>query len=38
MGGIVNTLALNAEGVLFAGADNGNMSLFDYKTGPSALI
>ena len=33
MNAIVNTLALNADGVLFAGADNGNMSLYDYKTG-----
>ena len=33
MNSIVNTLALNADGVLFAGADNGNMSLYDYKTG-----
>ncbi|CAE7145906.1 unnamed protein product [Rhizoctonia solani] len=30
---IVNTLSVNAEGVLFSGADNGTITLWDYKTG-----
>ena len=31
--GIVNTLSCNADGVLFSGADDGSMQLFDYATG-----
>ncbi|QRV95768.1 pre-mRNA-splicing factor PRP46 [Ceratobasidium sp. AG-Ba] len=30
---IINTLSVNAEGVLFSGGDNGTMSWWDYKTG-----
>lgn len=30
---IVNTLAINDDNVLFSGADNGSMHLWDYKTG-----
>lgn len=30
---IVNTLALNSDGVLFSGADNGSMRFWDWKTG-----
>ncbi|CAE6427603.1 unnamed protein product, partial [Rhizoctonia solani] len=30
---IVNTLSVNAEGVLFSGGDNGTISLWDYKSG-----
>ena len=30
---IINTLALNADGVLFSGADNGSMRMWDYHTG-----
>jgi pleiotropic regulator 1 len=30
---IVNTLALNDDKVLFSGADNGSMTMWDYKTG-----
>ncbi|KAJ7809704.1 WD40-repeat-containing domain protein [Mycena olivaceomarginata] len=32
---IVNTLAVNAEGVFFSGADNGSITLWDYNTGTS---
>lgn len=31
--GIVNTLSVNSDGVLFSGADDGSMRFFDYKTG-----
>ncbi|ELU38184.1 pre-mRNA-splicing factor PRP46 [Rhizoctonia solani AG-1 IA] len=30
---IINTLSVNAEGVLFSGGDNGTITLWDYKTG-----
>ncbi|KAB5593572.1 hypothetical protein CTheo_2961 [Ceratobasidium theobromae] len=30
---IVNTLSVNAEGVLFSGGDNGTITFWDYKTG-----
>ena len=30
---IVNTMALNDDGVLFSGADNGTMKMWDYNTG-----
>ncbi|TIC04907.1 WD40 repeat-like protein [Wallemia mellicola] len=30
---VINSLSLNADGVLFSGADNGSMSFWDYKTG-----
>lgn len=30
---IINTLSLNNEGVLFSGADNGTLTMWDYKTG-----
>ncbi|PWN44583.1 WD40 repeat-like protein [Ceraceosorus guamensis] len=30
---IVNTLSVNADGVLFAGSDNGALRFFDYATG-----
>jgi len=30
---IINTLSLNSEGVLFSGADNGTLTMWDYKTG-----
>ncbi|KAK6908475.1 pre-mRNA-splicing factor PRP46 [Kwoniella mangroviensis CBS 8507] len=30
---IINTLSLNTEGVMFSGADNGSLTLWDYKTG-----
>jgi pleiotropic regulator 1 len=30
---IINTLAVNEEGVMFSGADNGTITLWDYKTG-----
>ncbi|KAH7102449.1 WD40 repeat-like protein [Auriculariales sp. MPI-PUGE-AT-0066] len=30
---IINTLSVNAEGVLFSGGDNGSISLWDYDTG-----
>lgn len=30
---IVNTLSVNQDGVMFAGADNGAMGFFDWKTG-----
>ncbi|KAA8910755.1 WD40-repeat-containing domain protein [Sphaerosporella brunnea] len=32
-GGIVNTLAVNEDDVLFSGADNGEMCFFDWKSG-----
>ncbi|KAJ7695937.1 WD40-repeat-containing domain protein [Mycena rosella] len=32
---ILNMLSLNAEGILFSGADNGSLSLWDYNTGMS---
>ncbi|KAJ7186982.1 WD40-repeat-containing domain protein [Mycena filopes] len=32
---IVNTLAVNAEGVFFSGADNGSLAFWDYNTGTS---
>ncbi|WFD35126.1 hexokinase [Malassezia cuniculi] len=31
--GIVNTLSVNADGVLFSGTDSGSMRFFDYATG-----
>ncbi|WFD31938.1 pre-mRNA-splicing factor prp46 [Malassezia sp. CBS 17886] len=31
--GIVNTLSVNADGVLFSGTDDGSMRFFDYGTG-----
>lgn len=31
--GIVNTLAVNEDDVLFSGADNGEMCFFDWKSG-----
>ena len=31
--GIVNTLSVNADGVLFSGTDAGSMRFFDYATG-----
>jgi pleiotropic regulator 1 len=31
--GIVNTLSVNEDNVLVAGADNGGMAFYDYKTG-----
>lgn len=31
--GIVNTLSVNADGVLFSGTDAGSMRFFDYETG-----
>ncbi|KAI0804765.1 WD40 repeat-like protein [Irpex lacteus] len=30
---IINTLSVNAEGVLFSGGDNGTLTLWDYNTG-----
>jgi len=30
---IINTLSVNADGVLFSGGDNGTLTLWDYKTG-----
>lgn len=30
---IINTLSVNADGVMFAGGDNGAMGFFDWKTG-----
>jgi len=30
---IINTLSINEEGVLFSGADNGSLTMWDYKTG-----
>ncbi|WFD28209.1 pre-mRNA-splicing factor prp46 [Malassezia nana] len=30
---IVNTLSINADGVLFSGADDGTMQFYDYATG-----
>lgn len=31
--GIINTLSINQDDVLFAGSDNGALSFYDYKTG-----
>ena len=31
--GIINTLTINEDDVLFAGSDNGTMSFYDYKSG-----
>ncbi|EIN06829.1 WD40 repeat-like protein [Punctularia strigosozonata HHB-11173 SS5] len=30
---IINTLSVNAEGVLFSGADNGSLTFWDYNSG-----
>ncbi|ORY34752.1 WD40-repeat-containing domain protein [Naematelia encephala] len=30
---IINTLAINEDGVMFSGADNGTLTMWDYKTG-----
>ncbi|KIO21496.1 hypothetical protein M407DRAFT_28889 [Tulasnella calospora MUT 4182] len=30
---IINTLSVNADGVLFSGGDNGSITFWDYKTG-----
>jgi WD40 repeat protein len=30
---IINTLALNDDGVLFSGGDNGSVTFWDYKSG-----
>ncbi|KDQ12605.1 hypothetical protein BOTBODRAFT_161490 [Botryobasidium botryosum FD-172 SS1] len=30
---IINTLSVNADGVLFSGGDNGTLTFWDYKTG-----
>ena len=30
---IINTLSVNADNVLFSGADNGSMSFWDWKSG-----
>jgi pleiotropic regulator 1 len=30
---IINTMAINEDGVLFSGADNGSMHFWDYKSG-----
>ncbi|QSL66267.1 hypothetical protein MERGE_000644 [Pneumocystis wakefieldiae] len=30
---IINTLSLNADDIMFAGADNGSMSFYDWKSG-----
>ncbi|ORX37733.1 WD40-repeat-containing domain protein [Kockovaella imperatae] len=30
---IINTLSLNTEGVMFSGADNGTLTMWDYATG-----
>ncbi|CAH7676189.1 WD40-repeat-containing domain protein [Phakopsora pachyrhizi] len=30
---IINTVAVNEEGVFYSGADNGSMTFWDYKTG-----
>ena len=30
---IINTMSVNAEGVLFSGGDNGTLTLWDYATG-----
>ncbi|KAG0267387.1 pre-mRNA-splicing factor prp46 [Actinomortierella ambigua] len=32
-GGIVNALAVNADNVMFSGADNGSMGFWDWKSG-----
>ncbi|EJD38357.1 WD40 repeat-like protein [Auricularia subglabra TFB-10046 SS5] len=34
---IINTLSVNAEGVLFSGGDNGTLSFWDYDTGTPFL-
>ena len=31
--GIINTLSINQDDVLFAGGDNGVLSFYDYKSG-----
>ncbi|QLG70667.1 hypothetical protein HG535_0A06090 [Zygotorulaspora mrakii] len=31
--GIINSLSVNADDVLFAGSDNGTLSFYDYKSG-----
>lgn len=31
--GIINSVSINDDNILFAGGDNGTMSFFDYKTG-----
>lgn len=31
--GIINTLSVNTDNVLFAGGDNGTLSFYDYKSG-----
>ena len=30
---IINTLSVNEEGVMFSGADNGTITMWDYATG-----
>lgn len=30
---IINTLAVNADGIMYAGGDNGSMGFYDWKTG-----
>ncbi|WVF68480.1 pre-mRNA-splicing factor PRP46 [Kwoniella sp. CBS 6097] len=30
---IINTLSVNSEGVMFSGADNGSLTMWDYATG-----
>lgn len=30
---IINTLSINDEGVMFSGADNGSLTMWDYATG-----
>lgn len=30
---VINTLAINEDGVLFSGGDNGSMAFWDYNTG-----
>ncbi len=30
---IINTLSVNEEGVMFSGADNGSLTMWDYATG-----
>lgn len=30
---IINTMAVNEEGVMFSGADNGSLTLWDYHSG-----
>lgn len=31
--GIINSLSINQDGILFSGGDSGNMSFYDYKSG-----